>query len=77
MWFRDMVPAARLELARADAPRILSPLCLPFHHAGRSRSQCFTSTFHYRQVKFVKITKKCKIYPLSIVGISIERDKKI
>lgn len=29
-----MVPAARLELARDYSPRILSPLCLPFHHAG-------------------------------------------
>lgn len=31
-----MVPAAGLEPARAKAPRILSPLCLPFHHAGKS-----------------------------------------
>ena len=30
----QMVPAAGLEPARACAPRILSPLCLPFHHAG-------------------------------------------
>lgn len=30
-----MVPAAGLEPARANAPRILSPLCLPFHHAGK------------------------------------------
>lgn len=31
-----MVPAAGLEPARANAPRILSPLCLPFHHAGKT-----------------------------------------
>lgn len=29
-----MVPAAGLEPARDESPRILSPLCLPFHHAG-------------------------------------------
>ena len=51
-----MVPAARLELARADAPRILSPLCLPFHHAGtRNRLEYFTSAFDYRQVIFSKM----------------------
>jgi hypothetical protein len=31
-----MVPAAGLEPARDCSPRILSPLCLPFHHAGKS-----------------------------------------
>ena len=29
-----MVPPARFELARRIWPRILSPLCLPFHHRG-------------------------------------------
>ena len=29
-----MVPAAGLEPARPLSLRILSPLCLPFHHAG-------------------------------------------
>lgn len=29
-----LVPGAGLEPARAKAPRILSPLCLPFHHSG-------------------------------------------
>lgn len=33
-----MVPAAGLEPARAKAPRILSPLCLPFHHAGEKEN---------------------------------------
>ncbi len=51
-----LVPAARLELARADAPRILSPLCLPFHHAGkRNSTECFTSSFDYRQAKIYQI----------------------
>ncbi len=32
---RDVVPEAGLEPARAfTAPRILSPLRLPFHHSG-------------------------------------------
>ena len=30
-----MVPAAGLEPARPLSLRILSPLCLPFHHAGK------------------------------------------
>ncbi len=71
-----MVPAARLELARADAPRILSPLCLPFHHAGKSSFQCFTSTFDYRQVKFVKITKKYEIDPLRLYWHILLKDIK-
>lgn len=50
-----MVPAARLELARANAPRILSPLCLPFHHAGIfGWFECFTSYLKYNQVVFLK-----------------------
>jgi hypothetical protein len=50
-----MVPAARLELARANAPRILSPLCLPFHHAGTGNwFNCFTSYLDLMQVVFYK-----------------------
>ena len=33
---RSMVPAAGLEPARPLSLRILSPLCLPFHHAGKA-----------------------------------------
>lgn len=29
-----VVPRAGLEPARCNQPRILSPLCLPFHHPG-------------------------------------------
>ena len=32
------VPAAGLEPARPLSLRILSPLCLPFHHAGTVRN---------------------------------------
>lgn len=31
---RKLVPAAGFEPARPFGLRILSPLCLPFHHAG-------------------------------------------
>ena len=31
---QHVVPAAGLEPARPLSLRILSPLCLPFHHAG-------------------------------------------
>lgn len=33
-----MVPAAGLEPARANAPRILSPLCLPIPSRGRKKN---------------------------------------
>lgn len=57
-----MVPAARLELARANAPRILSPLCLPFHHAGTTnRLECFTSTFYTKQGFFYNKLKNFSI----------------
>ena len=32
--FKNVVPGARVELARSYEQRILSPLCLPFHHPG-------------------------------------------
>lgn len=55
-----MVPAARLELARADAPRILSPLCLPFHHAGEIVSIVLHRHLILSKQNFINLKKNSK-----------------
>lgn len=35
-----IVPEAGLEPARHHCLRILSPLCLPFHHSGKEHAKC-------------------------------------
>ena len=46
------VPRAGLEPARCNQPRILSPLCLPFHHPGND----------YHSSKFITILELCIIF---------------
>jgi hypothetical protein len=58
-----MVPAAGLEPARAEAPRILSPLCLPFHHAGNVKTNIANIWINFKGffnilVKFFKNIQK-------------------
>jgi hypothetical protein len=68
-----MVPAAGLEPARDYSPRILSPLCLPFHHAGNdfilAQNTC---TSEYKCIKntrriIVQFNVFCKLFFLSAV----------
>ena len=48
------VPRAGLEPARCNQPRILSPLCLPFHHPGIGIGSILTQSYFL----FLLTTKK-------------------
>ena len=65
-----VVPAGGLEPPRPYRPRILSPLCLPFHHAGFVFSELILRIQRNQGFYFCyEYLKLCKMFMLYNFGI--------
>ena len=66
-----VVPEAGLEPARYCYQRILSPLCLPFHHSGRCRALCIRLEHSlYIPRALCGLSQQINLYPASVNAAS-------